>query len=129
MISGVFAKPGQGRAGRAITDVYDVQDRRVLVRFPTMLVTLLTVTGVLAFGLVGYLGYRSDPKIVQSLFEKAWPVFLWFSALVFTLEIAVLRHPRLRRQLVQALVVTLISMVFVGVAAVFPDAVTQFLSN
>ncbi len=126
MISGVFAKPG---TGRAITDVYDSQDRRVLVRFPTLLVTILTFTGVIAFGLVGYLGYNSDPAIVRSLFEKAWPLFLWFSALVFTMEIAVLRHPRLRRQLIEALVVTLISMVFVGIAAVFPDAVTQFLSN
>lgn len=126
MISGVFAKPG---TGRAITDVYDPQDRRVLVRFPTTLVTVLALTGVIAFGLVGYLGYNSDPAIVRSLFEKAWPLFLWFSALVFTMEIAVLRHPRLRRQLIEALVVTLISMVFVGVAAVFPDAVTQFLSN
>ncbi|HEX9035995.1 MAG TPA: hypothetical protein VF808_03305 [Ktedonobacterales bacterium] len=129
MISGVFAKPGQGRAGRAITDVYDISDRRVLVRFPTALVSILAVTGVIAFGLVGYLGYNSDPSIVKSLFAKAWPIFLWFSALVFTLEIAVLRHPRLRRQLVQALVMTIIAMIFVGVTAVFPDAVTQLLSN
>jgi hypothetical protein len=129
MISGVFAKPVQGRGGRAITDVYDASDRRVLVRFPTLLVSVLAVTGVLAFGLIGYLGYNSDPAIVQSLFKKPWAVFLWFSALVFTLEIAVLRNPRLRRLLIQALVVTLISMVFVGVAAVFPDAVTTFLSN
>jgi hypothetical protein len=126
MISGIFAKPG---AGRAITDVYDSQDRRVLVRFPTLLVTILALSGAIAFGLVGYLGYNSDSSIIKSLFEKAWPLFLWFSALVFTLEIAVLRHPRLRRLLIEALVVTLISMIFVGVAAVFPDAVTQFLSR
>ena len=129
MISGVFAKPGQGRGGRAVTDVYDTADRRVLVRFPTLLVTLLAVAGVVAFGLVGYLGYQSDPRIVQSLFTKPWPVFLWFCALIFTLEIAVLRHPRLRRQLVQALVMTLISMVFVGVTAVFPEAVKQLLEK
>ncbi len=126
MISGVFVKPS---VGRSITDVYDPQDRHVLVRFPTALVTILAVAGALAFGLVGYLGYNSDSAIVRSLFEKAWPLFLWFSALVFTLEIAVLRHPRLRRQLVEALIVTIISMIVVGVAAVFPDAVTQFLSN
>ena len=126
MISGVFAKPG---VGRAITDVYDPQDRRVLVRFPHLLVIILSLSGVLAFGLMGYLGYLEDQSAVGSFFHKPWPLFLWFSALVFTLEIAVLRHPRLRRQLIEALVVTIISMLFVGVAAVFPSQVFDFLSR
>ena len=126
MISGVFAKPG---VGRSITDVYDPQDRRVLVRFPHLLVIILSLTGVLAFGLMGYLGYLEDQSPVGSFFHKPWPLFLWFSALVFTLEIAVLRHPRLRRQLIEALVVTIISMLFVGVAAVFPSQVFDFLSR
>jgi hypothetical protein len=126
MISGVFAKPGPGRS---ITDVYDAEDRRILVRFPKSLIITLSVTGVVAFALIGYLGYNSDSSIVGHFFQKAWPLFLWFSALVFTLEIAVLRHPRLRRQLIEALIVTLLSMLFVGVTALFPSEVWDFLSK
>lgn len=125
MMSGIF----RVGAHREETDIYDPQDRQVLVRFPTLLVAILTVTGVIAFALVGYLGYRSDPAIVQSLFRKAWPIFLWFSALVFTLEIAVLRSHKLRRYLVQALVVTLLAMVFVAIVAFFPNAVKDFLES
>lgn len=125
MMSGVFAKPG---ARREDTDVYDAQDRRVLVRFPTSLVTILAVTGVIAFALIGYLGYNSDSSLVKELFGKPWPVFLWFSALVFTLEIAVLRHPRLRRYLIEAMLVTLISMLLVALAAFFPDLIQQLLN-
>ncbi|HEU0027741.1 MAG TPA: hypothetical protein VFQ25_11555 [Ktedonobacterales bacterium] len=126
MISGVFAKPGPGRS---ITDVYDAEDRRILVRFPKSLIITLSVAGVVAFALIGYLGYNSDSSVVGHFFQKAWPLFLWFSALVFALEIAVLRHPRLRRQLIEALIVTLLSMLFVGVTALFPNEVWDFLSK
>src|SRR5574340_1652288 len=121
MMSGVFRNPGYDK--KAYTDVYDPLRRRILVRFPHGLLIALGVSGVLAFGLMGYFGYLEDTSFLGLAFHKAWPLFLWFSALVFTLEIAVLRHSRLRRQLSQALVVTIISMIFVGVAAVFPDAV------
>jgi hypothetical protein len=126
MMSGVFAKPG---ARREDTDLYDAQDRRVLVRFPTLLVITLTVTGVIAFGLIGYLGYNSDSTIIQDLFSRAWPVFLWFSALVLTLEVAVLRHPSRRRYLVEALLVTLISMLFAAAVAIFPDVIKRILQS
>lgn len=127
MMSGVFRNPGYEK--HAITDVYDPKQRRLLVRFPHGLLLTLGVTGVLAFGLMGYFGYREDTTFLGQAFHKAWPLFLWFSALVFTLEVAVLRHPRLRRQLTEALVVTIICMVFVGFSALDPGLLRYILTN
>ncbi|HEY7975433.1 MAG TPA: hypothetical protein VID72_08845, partial [Ktedonobacterales bacterium] len=127
MMSGVFRNPGYDK--HAITDVYDPKKRRILVRFPHGLLLTLGLTGVLAFGLMGYLGYREDTSLLGQAFHKAWPLFLWFSALVFTLEVAVLRHPRLRRQLTEALVVTIICMVFVGFSALDPGLLRYILTN
>jgi hypothetical protein len=127
MMSGVFRNPGYDK--HAITDVYDPKKRRILVRFPHGLLLTLGLTGVIAFGLMGYLGYREDNTFLGLVFHKAWPLFLWFSALVFTLEVAVLRHPRLRRQLTEALVVTIICMVFVGFSALDPGLLRYILTN
>jgi hypothetical protein len=127
MMSGVFRNPGYDK--HAITDVYDPKRRRILVRFPHGLLLTLGLTGVLAFGLMGYLGYLEDNSLLGLAFHKAWPLFLWFSALVFTLEIAVLRHPRLRRQLTEALVVTIVCMIFVGFSALDPGLLKYILTN
>ena len=127
MMSGVFRNPGYDK--HAITDVYDPTKRRILVRFPHGLVLALAIAGVLAFALMGYLGYGDDHSLLGQAFHKAWPLFLWFSALVFTLEIAVLRHPRLRRLLTEALVVTIICMIFVGFSALDPGLLRYILTN
>lgn len=127
MMSGVFRNPGYDK--HAITDVYDPTKRRIVVRFPHGLVLTLAITGVLAFALMGYLGYGEDHSLLGQAFHKAWPLFLWFSALVFTLEIAVLRHPRLRRLLTEALVVTIICMIFVGFSALDPGLLRYILTN
>ncbi len=127
MMSGVFRNPGYDK--HAITDVYDPKTRRILVRFPHGLLITLAVAGVLAFGLMGYLGYGDDHSLLGQAFHKPWPLFLWFSALVFTLEIAVLRHPRLRRLLTEALVVTIICMIFVGFSALDPGLLRYILTN
>ncbi|HKT37337.1 MAG TPA: hypothetical protein VJR48_03140, partial [Ktedonobacterales bacterium] len=127
MMSGVFRNPGYDK--HAITDVYDPTKRRIVVRFPHGLVLTLAITDVLAFALMGYLGYGEDHSLLGQAFHKAWPLFLWFSALVFTLEIAVLRHPRLRRLLTEALVVTIICMIFVGFSALDPGLLKYILTN
>ncbi|HEY8324586.1 MAG: hypothetical protein ACHQ1E_12295 [Ktedonobacterales bacterium] len=127
MMSGVFRNPGYDK--HAITDVYDPTKRRILVRFPHGLLLTLAITGVLAFALMGYLGYGEDHSLLGQAFHKAWPLFLWFSALVFTLEVAVLRHPRLRRQLTEVLVVTIICMIFVGFSALDPGLLRYILTN
>ena len=127
MMSGVFRNPGYDK--HAITDVYDPTKRRILVRFPHGLLLTLAITGVLAFGLIGYLGYGDAHSPLANAFHKAWPLYLWFSALVFTLEVAVLRHPRLRRQLTEVLVVTIICMIFVGFSALDPGLLKFILTN
>jgi hypothetical protein len=127
MMSGVFRNPGYDK--HAITDVYDPTKRRILVRFPHGLLLTLAITGVLAFALMGYLGYGEDHSLLGQAFHRAWPLFLWFSALVFTLEVAVLRHPRLRRQLTEVLVVTIICMIFVGFSALDPGLLKYILTN
>lgn len=127
MMSGVFRNPGYDK--HAFTDVYDPKTRRILVSFPHGLLLTLGITGALAFALMGYLGYREDTSLLGQAFHKAWPLFLWFSALVFTLEVAVLRHPRLRRQLSEALVVTIICMIFVGFSALDPGLLRYILTN
>ncbi len=127
MMSGVFRNPGYDK--HAITDVYDPKKRRILVRFPHGLLLILGFTGVLAFGLMGYLGYGDDASLLGKAFHKPWPLFLWFSALVFTLEVAVLRHPRLRRQLTEVLVVTIACMIFVGFSALDPGLLKYILTN
>jgi hypothetical protein len=128
MMSGVYRNPGYDKP--VITDVYDPKKRRILVRFPHGLLLALGLTGVLAFGLMGYLGYGDDTtSLLGHAFRRPWPLFLWFSALVFTLEIAVLRHPKLRRQLTEALVVTIICMAFVGFTALDPGLLKYILNN
>ena len=127
MRSGVYRNPSYDQ--QVITDVYDPRKRRILVRFPHGLLLALGLTGVLAFGLMGYLGYGDDASQLGHAFHRPWPLFLWFSALVFTLEIAVLRHPKLRRQLTEALVVTIICMAFVGFTALDPGLLKYILSN
>jgi hypothetical protein len=127
MKSGVYRNPGYDT--HVITDVYDPKKRRILVRFPHGLLLTLGLTGVLAFGLIAYLGYGEDTSPLGVAFHKAWPLFLWFSALVFTLEIAVLRHPKLRRLLTEALVVTIICMAFVGFTALDPGLLKYILTN
>ena len=99
----------------AITDVYDENRRTFLVQYPILVVVLLGIAGVVAFAMVGFLGYSDDPPVQFELFKQAWPLFLWFCALIMALEISILRKPQLRVQLVAVLIVTIISMVIVGI--------------
>jgi hypothetical protein len=113
--------PGSGapRPQYAITDVYDEKRRTFLVQYPIWVVVVMGLAGVAAFALVGFLGYQdgfhNDPPVVFEIFKQAWPLFLWFCALIMALEISILRNPRLRLELVAALVVTILSMVIDGI--------------
>ncbi|MEO7000569.1 MAG: hypothetical protein ABI068_02035 [Ktedonobacterales bacterium] len=126
---GVFTKADSGQ--HAITDVYDEQRRFFLVHYPVWLVTALALFGVIAFGLTGFVGYRdhAEPAITGLIFHRPWPLFLWFCALIIGLEISVLRHRALRRQLVEVLIVTIASMLFEGLAAYDPELVNYILNN
>lgn len=132
-MSSVSPDSGVPRTKQAITDVYDENRRTFLVQYPIWVVVLLGLAGVGAFALTGFLGYSDDPGFQKVAFLQAWPVFLWFCALIMALEISILRNPKLRVELVAALVVTLISMVIVGIIYFyrvdFLNFLQQFLQN
>ena len=127
--------PGSGapRTKYAITDVYDERRRTFLVQYPIWVVVLLGLAGVGAFALVGFLGYqdgyKNDSPVVFEIFKQAWPLFLWFCALIMALEISILRNPKLRGQLVAALVTTLISMIIVGIIYFYRVNFLQLLQD
>lgn len=102
-----------------ITDVFCEKRRRFLVPYPQALIVGISAAGLLAFLLVGYLGYNRlldcgagvGTCWQHTTFQKPWPLYVWFCALMITLQVSILRHPRLRPQLAATLVVTLVSSV------------------
>src|SRR5215467_13347937 len=111
--------PGAEASRLAITDLYDEKRRALVVRYPAWLIVVLGLSGVAAFMLAGFLGFRDieaglasspyfEPLWSRNLFHQPWPLYLWFCALIMTLEASILRHPALRRQLVAMLTVTVI---------------------
>lgn len=105
------------RRMHAYTDLYDEQKNTFLVQYPVWLVIGLGLAGVIVFMLTGFLGYR-DPlegDFTSKVFHEPWALYLWFCALIITLQCSILRHPRLRRYLVMTLTVTLFCIVFVGI--------------
>jgi hypothetical protein len=134
--SGVYPTSGTSRSGVyrlevAKTDVYDERRRTFLIQYPIGVVIGLGLAGVLAFALTGFLGYNdeNEPGFTQVVFSQAWPLFLWFCALIMALQISIFRHPSLRRQLTATLVVTLISMAIVGILYYYKGPFLQFLQN
>jgi hypothetical protein len=119
------------RPVRAITDLYDEQKRAFLVQYPTVLIVALGLAGVVAFMLVGFLGYRdrAEPAFTQTVFHQPWPLYLYFCALVMALQISIFRHPLLRRQLVATLTVTTICVILVGLIYFYNVELQQWLQN
>ncbi|GEM_PF-454659 len=115
---------------QAITDVYDERTRFFLVRYPPALVVGLGLTGILAFALTAFAGYRDagEPTITGVIFHHPWPIYLWFCALIITLQVSIMRHPSLRRQLYETLIVTIIAMIFEGFFALDPE-LANYLFN
>lgn len=124
----------------AITDLYDPERGSFLVQYPVWIVVALALAGIVTFVLVGFLGFRDqaaqlagsqyfEPAFSRIIFHQAWPLYLWFCALIMALQISILRHPSLRRQLVATLIVTVISIILVGVIYYYNVAITNFLQN
>jgi hypothetical protein len=132
-MSSVSPDNGAPRTRYAITDVYDERRRTFLVQYPIWVVVLLGLAGVLAFALIGFLGYKDgfkdDSPDVYFVFKEAWPLFLWFCALIMALEISILRNPKLRGQLTAVLLATLISMVIVGIIYFYKVNFLQLLQD
>jgi hypothetical protein len=131
---------GTGGPQEAITDVYDEKRRTFLVQYPVWLIVALALSGVIAFMVIGFLGFRDqagatltspyyESQFTRTVFHQPWPLYLWFCALIMTLQISILRHPRLRRELLATLIVTTFCIVFVGLVYYYNLAIQQFLQN
>ena len=92
---------------RSITDIVDERGK-LLVHYPTWFVVMLAATGVIAFLLVGLFGYRDglESAVTAEIFRQPWPLFLWFCALLITLQVSVFRSPLVRQQRLAGLGVT-----------------------
>lgn len=119
----------------AYTDLYDEVHHNFLIQYPVGLVIGFGVAGVLAFMLTGFLGYR-DPvtdklegDFTKAVFREPWALYLWFCALIIGLQCSILRHRRLRRQLVATLTVTVISIVLVGIIYFYGADIGKFLQQ
>jgi len=97
----------------AITDLYDEERNTFLIQYPPQLIIALGLTGVLAFALVGFLGYGTDDPAVKTLFGRPWPLFFWFCALIIVLQASIFRSPTLTKQRAQAVFATLVSMAII----------------
>jgi len=111
-----MGRSNEPESAYAITDLYDTQRGTFLVRYPLWLVLGLGISGVIAFAMVGFLGYPGDPQI----FVKPWELYLWFSALMITLLFSIFRHPSLRGQLIATVVIALICIFIVYVVGINP---------
>src|SRR5262249_14132409 len=111
---------------QAITDLYDEKNGAFLVQYPIWLVVALGVTGLAAFAITGFTGYDHGPP-----FGEPWILYLWFCALVITLQASIFRNRALRVPLVVTLIVTLICIALVGVnafAPLLPDVIRRLLN-
>ncbi len=109
-------------SSQAITDLYDTQRGTFLVRYPLWLVLGLGISGVIAFAMVGFLGYKGDPQI----FDKPWELYLWFCALMITLLVSIFRHRSLRGNLIATLIIAVLCVVIVYVIG-FPGGIIRQL--
>ncbi len=125
-------KPGDKSGSHyAYTDLYDEIRHNFLIQYPPVLVIGLGIAGVVAFMLVGFLGYRDSLEggFTKAVFHQPWPLYLWFCALIIALQASVLRHRTLRRQLVMALTATVISMIIVGIIYFYNYDIVHFLQQ
>ena len=111
----------------AITDVYDEEKHTFLVRYPVWVIVGLGLSGVLVFMLTGFFGFRDnlEPAVTGKIFHEPWSLYLWFSALILVLQISILRHPSLRRQLSETLTVTVLSIILVVILYLYPTLITD----
>jgi hypothetical protein len=114
---------GGNRSRQAITDLYDEKRGAFLVQYPIWLILTLGLVGIAAFAITGFTGYEPGPP-----FGKPWILFLWFCALVITLQASIFRNRALRVQLILTLIVTVICIALVGLDA-FADLLPKFIQN
>jgi hypothetical protein len=121
----------RSRTPQAYTDLYDEQRRTFRVQYPIALVVALGLTGVAAFMITGFLGYGDslENSVVSGLFHRPWALYLWFCALVLTLQISILRHRSLRPQLTRTLIITILAIIFVAIFDLFNTEILSALQK
>ena len=127
----------RGASRHAITDLYDEQRRTFLVQYPVWFIVTLGLTGVAAFAITGFFGYsgiyRAQPQNpIDPPFNQPWLLFLWFCAVLLTLQISIFRHASLRRRLIATLIVSVIAIAFIGItyfSQSLPDFLKQLLQG
>jgi hypothetical protein len=132
----------------AITDVYCEKRHRSLVKFPVALIGLLIGVGVAAFLLTGFVGYFTctvviaqnqclgspgNPDFWYSLpyvhLKEPWPLYLWASAVMIAIQVAILRHKDLRGYLIKALIAMFASILVVGLVYLFGADFVKWLQE
>src|SRR6185437_16636584 len=98
------------RPKQAITDLYDEERRTFLVQYPLWVILGLSLSGVAVIALTGYLGYTKSEPLSQP-----WLLFLWFCAVLITLQISIFRHHSLRARLIASLIMSLLAIAFIGI--------------
>jgi hypothetical protein len=100
----------------AKTDLIDEGTNRILSEiYPFWILLAIGLTGIGAFVITGFLGYPNDQGFAALFFfHKPAALFGWFCALIFLLQIAILRDASLRPQRNATLLVTAISILLVA---------------
>src|SRR5215469_7706406 len=101
------------KSRHAITDLYDEERRTFLIQYPIPFVVTVALVGVAVLATSGFLGYPHQNSTADMLFDQPWALYLWVCVLVITLEVSILRHPRLRIHRIAALTITILSMIIV----------------
>jgi hypothetical protein len=102
--------PARMRSRTAITDLYDEQRSAFLVQYPVWLVVGMGISGFLVIAVTGFTGYEPGPP-----FGQPWLLFLWLCSLAILLQVSIFRHPSLAGYRIAAVLVTLMSVLAVGV--------------
>jgi len=110
----------------AITDLYDTRRGTFVVNYPTWFLVALGLTGVVAFAMSGFLGYDpvNSAASKADIFYKPWELYLWFCALLITLQVSIFRNRALRGRLIATLIFSAISIAIVYILG-FPGGIIR----
>jgi hypothetical protein len=123
-------RSGRNGSQHAITDLYDVERRAFLIQYPIWFIIGLSLLGVVAFGITGFVGYTNRAPDFAD--HQPWELFLWFCALLLTLQISILRDQSLRSRLIAALVISVLAIIVIFITnfgGTLPEVIRELLSR